>query len=64
KYDVIYNVTSVYFSNNEDSKCEINKKYCNVPDDEKRTIDNHRWDESEIKIDQILLTLRNDIDSG
>ncbi|CAG8762603.1 25321_t:CDS:1, partial [Racocetra persica] len=42
KYDMIYDVTSAYFSDNEDSKCEINKKYCNVPDDEKRVIDNYR----------------------
>ncbi|CAG8750783.1 36780_t:CDS:2, partial [Racocetra persica] len=62
KYDVIYDITSAYFSDNEDSKCKINKKYYNVPDNEKRVIDNHRWNESEIEIDQMFLILRNDID--
>ncbi|CAG8789371.1 16779_t:CDS:2, partial [Racocetra persica] len=45
---------------------ELNQKneYCNISDDEKRAIvgiDNHWWNESEIEIDQMLLTLRNDI---
>ncbi|CAG8719053.1 23332_t:CDS:2, partial [Racocetra persica] len=65
KFDCIDKTIKV--NDNEDSKCEINKKYCNVPDDEKRAIvgiDNHQWDELKIEIDQMLLTLRNNIDSG
>ncbi|CAG8815813.1 32831_t:CDS:1, partial [Racocetra persica] len=42
KYGVIYDVTSAYFSDNEDSKCEFNEGYRNVPDVEEKSLLNEQ----------------------